>query len=69
MATLATNLYVGQTLTTKYPKHGRLNILKNHSGTIEKVGCGPNGIFATISEKDGTHRSLSLSKRIEPVVS
>ena len=69
MATLATNLYVGQTLTTEYPKHGRLNILKLHTGVIEKVGCGPLGIFATIQEKDGKHRSLSLSKMIEPVVS
>jgi hypothetical protein len=66
MATLATNFYKGQTLTTKYPKHGRLNILKLHTGVIQKVGCGPLGIFATIQEK---HRSLSLSKMIEPVVS
>ena len=69
MATLATNLYVGQTLTTKYPKHGRLNILKLHTGLIEATGLGPNGPYATIQEKDGKHRSLSLSKMIEPVVS
>ena len=48
MATLATNLYVGQTLTTKYPKHGRLNILKLHTGLIEATGLGPNGPYATI---------------------
>jgi len=69
MATLATNLIKGQTLTCKYPKHGRLNILKRHTGVIAKVGSAHNGIYATIQSEDGTHRSLLLSKMIEPVLS
>jgi thiosulfate reductase/polysulfide reductase chain A len=37
MATLATNFVKGQTLTCKYPKHGRMNILKRHTGTIKAL--------------------------------
>jgi hypothetical protein len=69
MATLATNFVKGQTLTCKYPKHGRMNILKRHTGTIKAVGCSVNGIYATIHQADGTYRSLLLSKMIDPVAS
>lgn len=69
MALLATFFKVGQTLKTKYPKHGNLNILKNHKGLIKGAGYGPGGPFATIQEDDGKYRSLSVSKMIDPSVS
>jgi len=57
----------GDTLSCKYPKHGRLNILKRHTGVVESGGVGPNGAFLTIRDANGVCRSLSLDKMIEPV--
>ena len=56
----------GDTLSCKYPKHGRLNILKRHTGVVEDGGVGPNGAYLTISDIEGVSRSLSLDKMIEP---
>ena len=56
----------GDTLTCKYPKHGRRNILKRHTGTVEKVSSGAGGLYATIRSEDGAVRSLSYSRMIDP---
>ena len=61
------NIKKGDTLSCKYPKHGRLNILKRHTGVVENGGVGPNGAFLTIRDANGACRSLSLDKMIEPV--
>ena len=34
------NVRKGDTLSCKYPKHGRLNILKRHVGVVEDGGVG-----------------------------
>ena len=59
------NIRKGQTLTCKYPKHGRRNILKRHSGVVEAMGCTHNGVYATIRSENGQVRSLSLEKMID----
>ena len=56
----------GDTLSCKYPKHGRLNILKRHKGVVEKLGVSDNGVYVTLRNANGTVRSLSLDKVIEP---
>ena len=68
MMFLTNNLNVkkGDTLSCKYPKHGRLNILKQHTGVVEKIGVSDNGVYVTLREAAGTVRSLSLDKVIEP---
>ena len=56
------NIKKGDTLSCKYPKHGRLNILKRHKGVVES----DNGVYVTLRHGNGTVRSLSLDKVIEP---
>ena len=63
------NIRKGQTLTCKYPKHGRRNILKRHTGTVERLGCSDNGVYATVRNSEGVVRNLSLSKMIDLSVS
>ena len=62
-----TNLQVvkGDTLSCKYPKHGRRNILKRHEGQIEKLGVSKIGLSATIRNEAGTVRTLSFSKMVD----
>ena len=60
------NIRKGDTISCKYPKHGRLNILKRHTGTVEKVGVSDNGLYITL-RSGGTVRSLSVNKMIEPM--
>jgi hypothetical protein len=59
---------VGTRLKTKYPKHGRRNILKWYEGKVIKVATGPNGPYVTI-QAGNKIRSLLESKMIEPVFS
>lgn len=59
----------GKTVTTKYPKHGTRNILKNHAGVVEVLGVGPNGPYATIRSEDGKYRTLRYDRMIDPVCS
>lgn len=61
------DLSPGQILTCKYPKHGNRNILVKRVGTIEKYGCGPNGDYITVRLVDGSCRTLSVSRIIDPV--
>ena len=42
------SLRKGDKISCKYPKHGRRNILKRHTGTVEKVSSGANGLYATV---------------------
>lgn len=60
------NVKKGDVLSCKYPKHGRLNILKRHKGVVEKLGVSDNGVYITIRDASGACRSLSLDKVIEP---
>jgi hypothetical protein len=32
---------------------------KTRSGRIEKIGNGPNGVYVTIEQVDGTHKNFS----------
>ena len=56
------NLVKGDSLSCKYPKHGRRNILKRHEGVVENLGFSKNGPYATIRSESGTVRSLSICK-------
>jgi hypothetical protein len=61
------NVRKGDTLSCKYPRHGRLNILKRHIGVVEKLGVSNNGLYVTLRSDKGVCRTLSLDKMIEPV--
>lgn len=61
------SLATGKTLVTKYPKHGRLNVLKTHSGIVEFLGFGPNGPYARIRSSDNTVRTLRCDRMVDPV--
>ena len=63
------SLRKGDKVSCKYPKHGRRNILKRHTGTVEKVSSGANGLYATVRAEAGQVRNLSYSKIIDPQVS
>jgi hypothetical protein len=56
---------VGNILKCLYPKDGRKNILTNQAGRIEKVG----GTWVTIQREDGSYRTLSGCKMVNPAVS
>ena len=60
------NLVKGDSLSCKYPNHGRRNILKRHEGVVENLGFSKNGPYATIRSESGAVRSLSFSKMIDP---
>ena len=49
---LAKAVRKGKTLRCKYPKHGRLNVLKWHEGVITRSGTGPNGKYAVVQSDD-----------------
>ena len=68
MNTFLNSVARGKTVVCKYPKHGRLNILRRHIGTVTAAGFGPNGPYVTLSEKDGTHRTLRIDRMVDPVV-
>ena len=59
----------GKTLRCKYPKHGRLNVLKWHEGVITRSGTGPNGKYAVVQSSDGQFRTLRCDKMIEASLS
>ena len=59
------NLVKGDSLSCKYPKHGRRNILKRHEGVVENLGFSKHGPYATIRSESGTVRSLSFCKMID----
>jgi hypothetical protein len=61
----------GSQLSCLYPKHGRRNILTRQTGEVTRYGNGDGGQFGpyvTIRREDGTHRTLSLVKMVQPVV-
>lgn len=63
-------LKVGQHIRCKYPKHGRLNVLKWHDGIVEKVGNGPNGRYALVLEPNNRqYRTLRCDKMVDTVLS
>jgi hypothetical protein len=48
----------------KYPLHGNRNILKFHTGRVERVGTGPNGKYAVVRAMDNTVRTLLFAKMV-----
>ena len=59
----------GKTIRCKYPKHGKLNILKWHEGVITRSGTGPNGKYAVVHSDDGQFRTLRCDKMIGAILS
>lgn len=59
----------GKSIRCKYPKHGRLNVLKWHEGVIEKSGTGPNGKYALVRSADGQYRTLRCDKMVDATLS
>ena len=59
----------GKTIRCKYPKHGRLNVLKWHEGVITRSGTGPNGKYAVVQSGDGQFRTLRCDKMIGAILS
>ena len=66
---LAKAVRKGKTIRCKYPKHGRLNILKWHEGVIQRSGTGPNGKYAVVQSDDGQFRTLRCDKMIGAILS
>ena len=66
---LAKAVRKGMSVRCKYPKHGRLNILKWHTGVIHRTGTGLNGKYAVVQSEDGQFRTLRCDKMIEAVLS
>tara|TARA_R100000152_G_C6698985_1_gene128922 strand:- start:96 stop:305 length:210 start_codon:yes stop_codon:yes gene_type:complete len=69
MSNVVSGLRKGKNLRCKYPKHGRLNILKWYEGVVEKAGIGPNGAYASIRSEDGQYRTLRCDKMLDAVLS
>lgn len=69
MNMLFKNIAEGKKIECKYPKHGRLNILKRHAGVVEVCGTGPNGPYATVKCNDGKYRTLRYDRMVDPVCS
>ena len=69
MKMLFNKIVEGGKISCKYPKHGRLNILKRHSGVVEVTGHGPNGPYATIKCDDGKYRTLRYDRIVDPICS
>lgn len=59
----------GKSIRCKYPKHGRLNVLKWHEGVITRSGTGPNGKYAVVQSDDGQFRTLRCDKMIGAILS
>ena len=66
---LAKAVRKGKTICCKYPKHGRLNVLKWHEGVITRAGTGPNGKYAVVQSDDGQFRTLRCDKMIGAILS
>jgi len=66
---LAKAVRKGKTIRCKYPKHGKLNILKWHEGIITRSGTGPNGKYAVVQSNDGQFRTLRCDKMIGAILS
>jgi hypothetical protein len=66
---LAKAVRKGKTIRCKYPKHGKLNILKWHEGVITRSGTGPNGKYAVVQSDDGQFRTLRCDKMIGAILS
>ena len=57
-------LKLNDVLYCKYPQHGNRNILVNQLGPVVK--CGQT--YVTIQRQDGSYRSLSYARMVDPVV-
>ena len=66
---LAKAVRKGKSIRCKYPKHGKLNVLKWHEGVITRSGTGPNGKYAVVQSDDGQFRTLRCDKMIEASLS
>ena len=66
---LSKSVRKGKSIRCKYPKHGRLNVLKWHEGVITRSGTGPNGKYAVVQSDDGQFRTLRCDKMIGAILS
>jgi hypothetical protein len=62
-------LKAGKKIRCKYPKHGTRNVLTWHEGKIDKVGVGPNGIYAVVHSKTGQYRTLRCDRMVDASLS
>lgn len=63
---------IGNRFACKYPQHGSRNILTWQLGEVVAYGNGDrgkHGPFVTIKRRDGSYRSLALSKMIDVALS
>lgn len=58
----------GKEFSCLYRLHGTSNILKSHSGRVEQVGVGPNGLYIKLRESNGQYRTLRADRMVEPKV-
>jgi hypothetical protein len=58
----------GKRFSCLYRLHGNRNVLKKHSGIVEKIGVGPNGLYVLLREQNGRCRTLLQSRMIDPRV-
>jgi|DEB19_MinimDraft_3_1074340.scaffolds.fasta_scaffold28563_1 hypothetical protein len=69
MSAVSFKVSVGDHIRCLYPKHGRRNILCNHTGVVLNSGKSRNGLYVVIqNDKTGVYRTLSLSKMVSPKV-
>ena len=66
---LVSQVRKGRNIRCKYPKHGRLNVLKWHEGVIHRSGTGPNGKYAVVQSDDGQFRTLRCDKMVDAELS
>lgn len=66
---LISDLKIGKRIKVKYPKHGSMNVLKWHEGAVEKVGTGPNGLYAVVHSDNGQYRTLRCDKMVDACLS
>lgn len=62
---MGTKLTQGDRISVKYPTHGRLNVLRDVNGVVDRIGKGPKGPFITVVEDNGNIRSLSTCKIVQ----
>lgn len=59
----------GDLVSCNYPLHGKRNILKRHSGVVERTGYAANGPYIVLREDNGLVRTLLFSKMVQLSVS
>ena len=63
---LMNKVRVGNLISCLYPLNGKRNILTKQEGRVERVA--KNGSWVTIEREDGSYRTLSGCKMVNPAV-